>query len=119
MRGETIRVPAHFDQEVFSVVRRALRRGVIDASRAEGALLQTARLVAERVPLAPLLAEAYALRDRFSAGDVFYVVVARRAGATLLTSDASLARAASEYAQVRSVAATPDEPSGGPTTSAS
>lgn len=117
--GETVQVPAHFDAEVFAAVRRALLRGRIAGAGAERALLEAARLPAQRVPLAGLLAEAYALRDRFSPGDVFYVVVARRSAATLLTSDASLARAAGDYTRVRLAVPASDEPPSGPSAPAS
>jgi predicted nucleic acid-binding protein len=39
---------------------------------------------------------AWALRDRFSAGDSLYAALAIRAGEPLLTSDMRLARAASD-----------------------
>ena len=101
--GETVRVPAHFDAEVLSGIMRERRRGRIDASRAELALLEVVRLAAERVPLPGMLAEAYALRDRFTANDALYVVVARRSSAPLLTADAPLARAAAGYVEVRTI----------------
>jgi len=67
------------------------RAACIDIERAELALAHGARLAAERVALASLVAEAFALRDRFGASDVFYAVLARDRSATLLTSDAARA----------------------------
>lgn len=101
-------VPAHFDFEVLAALRRMLFGGAIGESQAEGGLAATARLPALRTPLAPLLAEAYGLRSVFSAGDVFYVVLARRLSATLVTLDAPLARTAASYVEVSLI----EEPTG-------
>jgi predicted nucleic acid-binding protein len=101
LEGQAVRVPAHFDAEVFAAIRRLVRRRVVGADRAALALLRNARLVAERVPLLPLYAEAFTVRDRFGPADVFYAVLARSLSATLVTSDAALARAARGYAEVR------------------
>lgn len=94
-------MPAHFDAEVFAAIRRLIRRRLLDVERAELALADSARLAAERVALATLLAEAFVVRDRFGASDVFYAVLARRRSATLVTSDEALARAAAGYVDVR------------------
>lgn len=103
LRGEQVRVPAHFDKEVFGVVLRLLRQRSITLDQAALGLARTARLPAERVPLAQMLAEAYVMRDRFSPGDVFYAVLARRSAALLVTCDSSLARAAAGYSEVKLV----------------
>jgi len=97
---QRIAVPAVFDAEVFAAIRRLLRLRAIDLPLAQGSLLETARLHAERHSLTELLPEAFALRDRFGAYDVFYVVLARRLGATLVTSDRPLARGAAGYVDV-------------------
>lgn len=97
-------MPALFDAEVFAAVRRALRRGIVTPERARSMLLWTARLVAERRIMTDLLAEAFALRDRFGPHDVFYVCVAMRHRATLVTSDQGLSRAAAAYVEVALVA---------------
>lgn len=100
---EELQVPAHFDAEVFATLRRALREGVIGPGRAELALAELARFTATRVALSGLLAEAYAARNRFSAYDVFYAVLARRLSATLVTTDTHLARACAGYVAARLV----------------
>lgn len=64
--------------------------------------LRTLRL--QRVAIVPLVAEAFALRDRFAAYDAFYAVVARLSTATLVTCDRGLARAANGYCDVEYVA---------------
>jgi len=100
---EEIRVPAHFDAEVFSAIRRLVRRRVVAVDRAGLALLRNTRLVATRMPLLPLYAEAFTVRDRFGPSDAFYAVLARSLSATLVTSDERLARAAHGYVDVRYV----------------
>lgn len=82
-----------------------MRRRIVGVDRSGLALLLTARLVAERVSLLPLYAEAFGVRDRFGPADVFYAVLARSLSATLVTSDAGLARAARGYVDVRYLAA--------------
>ena len=62
------------------------------------------RLAAERVPLLPLLAAAHVLADRLSAGDAFYVALARVRRIELWTADARLERTAAGFVEVRLVA---------------
>lgn len=103
LEGEELRVPAHFDAEVFAAVRRLVRRRIVSVDRGGLALLRNARLVATRMPLLPLCAEAFTVRDRFGPHDAFYAVLARSLSATLVTSDEALARAARGYVEVRYV----------------
>ncbi len=103
LTDQELRVPAHFDAEVFAAVKRLARQGRVDSERAQLALLGAARLAAERVALVPLFPLAFRVRDRFGAADVFYAVLARSLSATLVTSDAALARAARGYVDVRYV----------------
>lgn len=103
LESEELRVPAHFDAEVFAAIRRLVRRRIVSVDRGGLALIRNARLVATRVPLLPLYAEAFGMRDRFGPSDVFYAVLARRLSATLVTSDEALARAARGYVEVRFV----------------
>lgn len=101
--GERMLVPAHFDAEVLAALRKFLRLRRIDEEQARVALFHVRGLRAERVALTPLLAEAFALRDRFAAYDAFYAIVARLSGATLVTCDRGLARAADGYCDVEYV----------------
>jgi len=98
-----IRVPAHFDAEVLAAVRKALRLHRITEEQARVAIFHLRGLRAERIALTPLLAEAFALRDRFSPYDAFYAIVARLSEATLITTDRALARAAEGYCAVEYV----------------
>lgn len=93
-------MPAIFDAEVFAAIRGLLRRHAIDERLARLSLLEAARLSAERHSLVELLPEAFTLRDRFGAYDVFYVALARRLSARLVTTDGPLARAATGYVDV-------------------
>ncbi len=87
-------VPAHFDAEVLVALRRMVLRRLIQPARAAEALSDAVDLPFERAALAPLLAGAFALRDRCAAPDALYVVLAQRVDATLVTSDGRLAAGA-------------------------
>ncbi len=101
--GETPLVPAHFDAEVLSALRRMVLRRALDVRRAQAGLGLVARLRLERVAIAPLLSEAFELRDRCSAFDALYLALARRRNAVLLTSDERLLRAAKGIAPIELV----------------
>jgi predicted nucleic acid-binding protein len=96
-----VQVPAHFDAEVLSGVLREMRRGLLDKGAAEIALLEAVRLPVDRLALPGMVAEAYGLRDRIRAYDAFYVVLARRSSALLITADGPLARAAEGLVEVQ------------------
>jgi predicted nucleic acid-binding protein len=96
-----VHVPAIFDAEAYAVVRRELRRGRLSEREGLAALFHIRRLSAARHALSPLMLEAFGVRDRFGAHDIFYAVLARRLGATLVTTDAPLGRACAGYVPVR------------------
>ena len=52
-----------------------------------------ARAGIERLPLAPLLLDAWDLRDDLDPHDAFYVALARRLGCPLITADRRIATA--------------------------
>lgn len=87
-------MPAHFEADTYSGLRRMAFQGLVERSRLPAAITRVARMPGERVPLAPLLPYAYELFDRVGAHDAFYVVLARLHGAPLLTADGPLATAA-------------------------
>ena len=93
-------MPAHFDAEVLSGIRRALFLRALDGRQARQAVEDATLLRAERVALTGLLSEAFELRDRFSAFDALYVVLARRSSAVLVTADRRPARGARAYVDV-------------------
>ncbi len=101
LAGQKVTVPAPYDGEVCSGLRRMLRGGQLDERSARRLLGHAVRLPVTRVDLRPLLKEAFARRDRFGADEVFYAVLARRDVGVLLTCDRHLARAAEGYVEVR------------------
>jgi predicted nucleic acid-binding protein len=84
----------HFHVEVAKVIRRDTLAGVLDDRRATqlvGALTDWPLTV---VSVAPLLLEAWGLRNNLTVHDALYVVAARRLeGATLVTTDRKLLNA--------------------------
>jgi predicted nucleic acid-binding protein len=98
-----VHVPAIFDAEAYAVVRRELRRGRLSEPAGLAALYHIRRLTAARHAIGPLLLDAFSVRDRFGAHDVFYAVLARRLGATLVTTDVPLSRACAGYVRVEIV----------------
>jgi len=80
-----------------------VRQRRIEPTRAEEALRLSVRYPAERVALAPQAIPAFALRDRFSAGDVWYALLARELGAALVTCDRGLANAGEGFIPVHYV----------------
>lgn len=91
--GPTL-LPAHFEADAYSGLRRMATTQKVPRERLPAALERISHLVGERVELAPLLPAAYRLYDRVGAHDSFYLALALTRGAKLLTADAPLARAA-------------------------
>lgn len=87
-------MPAHFEADVYSGLRRAVFQGLIPRTQLAAAITKVQNMPGERVPLAPLIPFAYELFDRVAAHDAFYVALARLRGAPLLTADGPLARSA-------------------------
>ena len=104
LRSQIALVPVFFDAEVFAALRGLIRRRVIDPEQGRQALFVLRRIRVRRAAITPLLAEAFAIRDRFSPYDAFYAIVARLSQATLVTCDRGLARAAKGYCEVEYVA---------------
>ena len=96
-------VPHVCDVEVASALRKAVRRGMADISRADAALSLYVDLPLTRFPHTPLLARAFSLRDNLTMYDAIYVALAAAAGAPLYTADGRLARTASDHTGVRTV----------------
>lgn len=105
LRGcSSVHVPAQFDAEVFSAIRRLALRGVLAAHEAALALDELGQLTLERWPAQPMLSRALSLRDSVGAGDALYVALAEGLDAPLLTSDGRLARSHGHRAHVEMVA---------------
>lgn len=97
-------MPVFFEAEVFAAVRGLIRRRAIDPDQGRQALFVLGSIKVRRAAITPLIAEAFAIRDRFGPYDVFYAIVARLSEATLITCDRGLARAAKGYCKVEYVA---------------
>lgn len=93
LRGVERAAPAHLDAEVLSALGRYGRRGDLSADEVAVRLRALARLPLERYAVAPLLGEAWRLRDNVALRDALYVALARRLDASLLTTDRPLSSA--------------------------
>lgn len=93
LRGQRVLVPAHFDAEVFSALGRLTRAGELAEKLVEPILAELARAPFLRVPIPPLLSEAWGLRHNLALRDALYITLARRAGALVITADSRLAQA--------------------------
>ena len=89
-----LNVPALCDIEVAAALRRGLLAGSLSRRRAGQALDDYGDLPLTRHGHQTLLRPILALRHNFSAYDAAYVALAERLGATLLTADQALAKAA-------------------------
>jgi predicted nucleic acid-binding protein len=94
IRVADLHVPALCDVEVTAALRRGLLAGSLDPERADQALQDLADLPLVRHGHQILLRRALSLRDNLSAYDAIYAVLAERLGASLITADGGLARAA-------------------------
>lgn len=103
VRTHQVAVPAHFDAEVFSALGRLARAGTVSEETASDRIELLVRSPFRRYPVAPLLAGAWMLRDNVALRDALYVILTDRLGATLLTADRSLARAAREAVPTETV----------------
>jgi predicted nucleic acid-binding protein len=85
--------PHLIDVEVFGVIRRYHDLGALDRTAAEQAVEDLRGWPGERTPHRPLLERAWQLRATVRGPDAMYVALAEALEATLLTTDARLARA--------------------------
>jgi predicted nucleic acid-binding protein len=77
---------------VFGVIRRHHELGWLDGTDATQAVEDLRDRPGERMSHRPLLARAWELRSTVRGHDALYVALAEAMGATLLTTDARLAR---------------------------
>lgn len=80
--------------EVGRYLRRHVLGGRLPVDEAEDCLRAVQTLGIEVYPTAPLLEEAFALRENFTFDDALYVALARRLDEALATTDNRLERAA-------------------------
>lgn len=93
LRGCELHAPAHIDAETLSALGRLHRASELDAATVSSALTELARAPIIREPLTELVAGAWAARDQLRLVDALYVELATTLQATLVTTDARLARA--------------------------
>ena len=86
--------PHLIDPEVLHALRRLTQRGGLGERRALGALTDFAALPIVRHAHAPLHDRVWDLRERFTAYDASYVVLAELLEAEFVTTDSALARSA-------------------------
>jgi predicted nucleic acid-binding protein len=91
--------PHLVDAEVANALRRKLLSGELDLARALRAIRRLKLMGLVRWQQTQLLDRALALRNQLTAYDAIYVALAEATGATLLTRDVRLARAAGHRAR--------------------
>ncbi len=92
--------PEHWKAEVFSALRRLALGTKITEKQALRAVGRLPLLGVDHVSLDLLLPRMWQLRAAISAYDSAYVALAQLRDATLVTADARLARAATQYCRV-------------------
>lgn len=93
-------VTPHFDAEVVGSVRSLCQRNVITQIAADAAVQRHLRAPFER-PFDPAdVNRAWQLRETMSFADAWYVAMAERLDATLITADQRMARSATRFVQV-------------------
>jgi predicted nucleic acid-binding protein len=93
LEGVDAVAPALLDAEVLNAVMRYARRGEISPARAQQALGLLVDADIERLPVAPLVLDAWSLRHNLSSYDALYVTLARALACPLITCDRALAAA--------------------------
>ena len=92
--GADLHVPALCDVEVAAALRRGLLEGTVDLERARLVLQDLSELPLTRHGHQLLLDRVLGLHQNFSVYDATYAALAESLGASLITADGGLARAA-------------------------
>ncbi len=100
MHFQTLHSPHLIDLEVLQFIRRRRLQGDVDDVRADEAIADHLALPIRRYPHHILLLRSWELRINFTAYDAAYVALAEHLRATLVTSDARLAKAAARFVSV-------------------
>jgi predicted nucleic acid-binding protein len=100
----TFAAPSVFPAEVASALRSLVLRDILHVTRAKAALARLAATKCTLYPFAPFSERVWELRENLSVYDAWYVALAERLSAALLTSDARLARAVGPRCPMRLVA---------------
>lgn len=94
LRGHVLHVPAHFDAQVLSALRRLQRGGHLTTRQVASRIRRIEQAPMERHVLPPLLSGAWRRRGSLRLVDALYVELADQLDATIVTTDAGLATAA-------------------------
>lgn len=97
---DDIHAPHLLDAEFVQALRGLALSGQITPVDAEEHLLELGRMPITRYPHEPLVGRIWQLRDRLTAYDACYVVLAEALDCPLVSCDARLARAASSIARI-------------------
>jgi len=93
IHGHRLVAPELIDIEVISAWRKLHALGLLTAGRSDRARADLQRLPLWRVGHRPLIQRCWELRDNLTPYDAAYLAVAELFDATLVTADATLARA--------------------------
>lgn len=93
LRGCRPHAPAQVDTEVLACLERLTATAGLPTAVADDAVARLATMPLVRHPLVELIPAAWAGRSVSGADDAFYVALADRLGAPLVTTDARLAPA--------------------------
>lgn len=85
-RDAVVTAPSHFLVEGASALRRLVSSEEVGPDRARFAVARLTQLVT-LAALDDLIMDAWALRENLTIADAVYVVLARRTGAALMTTD--------------------------------
>ncbi|MGH3871522.1 MAG: type II toxin-antitoxin system VapC family toxin [Pseudonocardiaceae bacterium] len=101
LAGEELSAPTLLDFEVVSTLRGLTLRGKLSAARAEDVLTDFDDLEVRRWPSGDSLRRrAFQLRDKVSAYDAAYVVLAEALNCPLVTRDIRLARSSGHLVRI-------------------
>jgi predicted nucleic acid-binding protein len=103
LEEETAAAPDVLVFEVLAVLRRHVLRGVMPASRAQGAVEDLGDLGLDLVPTLPFRQRAWELRDNISAADALFVALAEHLDEPLATKDGALAVAVLRHSKAEVV----------------
>jgi predicted nucleic acid-binding protein len=100
--------PHAIDVEVYSTIGLMHRSGRLDLSAATQAVSELAEWPGERFTHRAFLERAWELRDNVRGWDAMYVALAEALDATLLSTDARLARAGGPRCRIELFSASPE-----------
>lgn len=92
LMGERLHMPAHFDVEVVSTIRRLVLGDAVSERDGQASVEALGRLRGRRWPVRAAMQRAYALRATHSVAGALYITLADALGSPLVTCDGPLSR---------------------------